>query len=354
MTADGESQVSLAMDTKAKHFTAFRRLQEAVVPPQLERGISDFAVRSLFEGARRLGLADGVVDASADDIEVVRDVAYGSQGAQHHLLDVYRPAHARGGPALLYIHGGGFRILSKDTHEILARLFAHRGYTVFNINYRLAPEHPFPTGLQDAARAYRWVVERGADFGADVDQLVLSGESSGANFALALAVMSTYRRAEPWARSIFDLGVVPSAVVPTCGFLQVSDPMRFARRKPLPGFVRDRLVEAAQAYLPQTWLEAPSGSSLADPLCILERQAPERELPPVFAAVGTRDPLLDDTRRLQAAVQAHGARCDTRYFPGELHSFHAFVWRDNARTYWQQVFAFLESALRTAPLLAAE
>ncbi len=322
-----------------------RRLQETVIPPSIERGVSELAVRSLFEGARRLGVVEQALDGPAHAIEVVRDVRYGSHDAPYHLLDVYRPVVAGLTPAVLYIHGGGFRILSKDTHGVLARLFAHRGYTVFNINYRLAPEHPFPAGLQDAARAYRWVVDNAERFGAHADQIIVSGESSGANFAAALAVMATYRRPEDFAKEVFDTGVVPAAVVPACGFLQVSDPLRLARRKALSSFVRDRLLEAAQAYLPHDWAAPPTRPTLADPLRILEEHTPERTLPPFFAAVGTRDPLLDDTRRLHAAVRGHGGSCQAQYYPGEVHSFHAFVWRNNARAYWRELFGFLDQTL---------
>lgn len=329
------------MTTTTGRLSPLRRLQDALIPPALERGVSELAVRSLFAGARRLGAVEQVLAASTHDVEVLRDVRYDTDSELYHLLDVHRPVGSGPTPAVLYIHGGGFRILSKDTHEIIARIFAHRGYTVFNINYRLAPEHPFPTGLRDAARAYRWVVDNAERFGARADQLVVSGESSGANFATALAVMATYRRPEDFAKEVFDTGVVPAAVVPACGFLQVSDPLRLARRRPLSSFVQDRLLEAAQAYLPHHWAQPSAHPTLANPLRILEEHAPERALPPFFAAVGTRDPLLDDTRRLHAAVRAHGGACQAQYYPGELHSFHAFVWRENARAYWRDLFGFL-------------
>ncbi len=316
-----------------------RRLQDYLVPPPLERAVSGLAVRSLLDSVERIGLAEPAFGSFS--VQVERDVAYGPHGHANH-LDVYRPDTALTRPAVLYIHGGGFRVMSKETHALLARLLARAGYVVFNINYRLAPEDPFPCAPRDVARAYRWVLEHAADYGADPERLVVCGESSGANLGVALAVMTSYERPERWAREAFDLGVTPAAVAPICGFLQVSDPLRFARRKKLSSFVKDRLSEAARDYLPTDHRSDAHQPTLADPLCILEAsRTPERALPPFFSAVGTRDPLLDDTRRLAAALEQLETPSETHVYPGELHAFHAFVWREQARDFWSRLFDFL-------------
>ena len=68
----------------------------------------------------------------------------------------------------------------------------------------------------------------------------------------------------------------------------------------------------------------------------------ERPLPPFFAPVGTRDPLLDDTRRLEKALGALGVPCEARYYPGGIHAFHAMVWDPAARRCWRDALAFLD------------
>ena len=76
---------------------------------------------------------------------------------------------------------------------------------------------------------------------------------------------------------------------------------------------------------------------------MLERgEAPARELPPFFATCGTKDPLIDDTQRLSAALGRLGVECQAAYYPGEIHAFHAFVWRPNARRCWSETYRFLE------------
>ncbi|MCA9563047.1 MAG: alpha/beta hydrolase [Myxococcales bacterium] len=276
-------------------------------------------------------------------VERITNIAYKPTGDRAHLLDVYRPMNPSLAPtpAVLYIHGGAFRILSKDTHWMMALAFARQGYTVFNISYRLAPKHKYPAALEDSAAAALWVKRRAAEFGADPDKLVLAGESAGANLVTSLAVMSSYRRDEPFAREVFDADIAPKAVVAGCGILQVTEPMRLVSRKQrFPAWLADRLIETADAYIP----EEPSISlDLANPLLVLERgEKPDRPLPPFFSLCGTKDPLLDDTRRLRDALDALDVENQCRIYPGEMHAFHAMVWRKKAQQCWRDQYAFLD------------
>ncbi|MCC6746905.1 MAG: alpha/beta hydrolase [Deltaproteobacteria bacterium] len=285
-------------------------------------------------------------------VDVVRDVPYLSTGRVEHLLDIYRPVGApRPAPVVFYVHGGGFRILSKDSHWMMAEAFAQKGYLVFNVNYRLAPKHPYPAAIEDCAAALVWVAKNAAACEGDLGRLVLAGESAGANLVTALAVILAYPRPEPWAQELFATGLRPRAVLPNCGMLQVSDPERFRRRKPrMRAWVFDRLAEVPEGYLRGVDPSRPGGHDLADPLLVLEgSDAPAHPLPPFFAAVGTRDPLLDDTRRLKVALDAHGVPCETRYYPGELHAFHALVVTAAAKQCWQDQFDFLDRHVAEGP-----
>jgi acetyl esterase len=308
-----------------------RRKAGAVLVHRFIRGIS--AVARLHPQAR----------PERHDVEVLHDVPYLDDGLSEHRLDVYRPTRRAGPfPTVLYIHGGAFRFLSKDTHWIMGLAFARRGYQVFNINYRLAPRHPYPAAVEDSCSALKWLAKHGRAWDADLDRLVLAGESAGANLVTALTLTACWRRSETWAREVFDTGVVPRAVLPACGILQVTDVERFHRRKNLPQFLRDRLAEVRDGYL-QGVPAHPQALELADPLLVLERgDPPARPLPPFFASVGTADPILDDTRRLKAAIDKMGGVCEVRYYPGEPHAFHALVFRPNAQRCWDDAFRFLD------------
>jgi acetyl esterase len=311
----------------------------------LRRRVGAAVVDNFFSGAARLGRAVPLAHPRLHGVEVLNDVPYLGSGLPEHRLDIYRPRDRQGLlPAVLYVHGGGFRFLSKESHWLFGLLFARRGYVVFNVNYRLAPQHPFPAAVEDACRAYAWLAKNAPHYGGDPARLVVAGESAGANLATSLAIAACYQRPEAHAREVFDSGVVPRAVMPACGFLQVTDPERFAAR--LPWYLLDRLTEVTDAYLAGLQ-PGPAGSlDLADPLVMLERgQAPARPLPPFFATCGTGDPLQEDTRRLGAALARLGVPHRLTFYEGEPHAFHAFVLRSVARRHWREGFAFLEEHL---------
>lgn len=302
-------------------------------------------VDGAFNGLARLGRLHPRADPDHHGVEVLRDVPYTTSQREHHTLDVYRPRDRGHGPlpVVLYVHGGGFRILSKDTHWVMGLRFARHGYLVFNINYRLAPVHPYPAAIHDACEALRWVVDNAERFGGDAGNLTLAGESAGANLVTSLAICATTPRPEPWARAVFDADIPLRAVLPACGLLQASDAGRFARRRKLPTYIADRIEEVSDSYLGGVSADGPGGVELADPLLLLERDAPTaRPLPPFFTFVGTADPILDDTRRLAAALVRRGVPCEVRYFEKEMHAFHALVWRPNARACWKESMAWLD------------
>jgi acetyl esterase len=106
-------------------------------------------------------------------------------------------------------------------------------------------------------------------------------------------------------------------------------------------FIADRLAEVEAAYLGG----APASSSrdLADPLLVFERgDKPARPIAPFFLPVGTRDPLLPDTRRMGIALRNLGVTAKEAYYPGELHAFHALVMRKSAQLCWRDTFEFLD------------
>jgi acetyl esterase len=296
-------------------------------------------IRAFFEGLARAGKYWPDLRKVMDGLDIIHNVSYGPD-KPWHLLDVYRRRDRETGPALLYIHGGAFRILSKDTHWMMASMFAQAGFTVFNINYRLAPAYPYPAALEDAALAYHWLSQNAAEFKASTERLVVAGESAGANLSLALTLSACFERPELFAKRVFDTGLVPKAVIPMCGILQVSDAERFVRKKPhMRRLVADRLAETERGYL-----AGQQGALLADPLTVLETSGiPVRPLPPMYAAVGTRDPLLDDTRRLGAALARRGVHHQIAYFPNEIHAFHAFTFRKTSQECWRQQLAFLDN-----------
>ncbi|MEJ7603067.1 MAG: alpha/beta hydrolase [Kofleriaceae bacterium] len=322
-------------------------------PNNLWRRARSFAAETFFETLSTLGQLHPAASPARHGIKVERDILYGPD-PRFHQLDLYLPVtRPKPWPVVFYVHGGAFHLLSKDTHWLMGLVFARFGYLVVNISYRLAPQHPYPAAVEDACRAYCWLASRMKELGGDRDRVAVAGESAGGNLITALTLTTAQRRHEPWAQEVFDTGMVPRAALPFCAMLEVSNPERFSKRRQLPRWIDGMLRDASASYLHGHPPLLGPRTHLADPLCMLEHAAGlpaehhfERPLPPFFAPVGTRDPLLDDTRRLEKALAALNVPCEARYYPGGIHAFHAMVWDPAARRCWRDALAFLDRAMR--------
>jgi acetyl esterase len=305
--------------------------------------------RALHAFARvRYALPDA--QPSRFQLRLERDVVYGSPGVAEHRLDAYVPTHARRPvPVVMYVHGGGFRMLSKDTHRVMALAIARRGYLLFNINYRQGARHPYPAPLEDACRALLWVQANCARYGGDPGRIALAGESAGGNLVTALAVASSWRRPELFAREVFDANPALRAVVATYGFLDLGHTDEYLKHPRMARWTKALLRDAARSYLGRDVRGAAEAYPLTSPLRIIEAGAPDRPLPPFFASVGTRDPLLRCSKRLKTALDALGTECVLHVSPGEIHGYDALVWRPEARAKWRAAHYFLDRKLAALP-----
>jgi acetyl esterase len=282
---------------------------------------------------------------------VERDVVYGPTSASCHRLDVYSPARApKPWPVVMYVHGGGFGMLSKETHRVMAYAFARPGYIVFNVNYRLGPRYLYPAPLEDVADALTWVVANCARYGGDPNRIALAGESAGGNLVTALSVMTCFRRPEPIAKRIFDAAIPLRAVVATYPFIDLTETDRYLSHPKLSKWTKGLVLDASLSYLGPDARRVAHGAPLASPLLILENDTPPvRSLPPFFVSCGTKDPLLSQSRRLKAALDRLGAPCELLVAPGEVHGYDAMVWRPAAREKWKAAHQFLADAMGGVP-----
>jgi acetyl esterase len=319
------------------------RARLAAAPTRLYISAMDGAVHAFA----RVRYAMPDARPSRFGIRLERNVDYGPAKRPNNRLDVYVPTRPpRPLPVVMYVHGGGFAMLSKDTHRVMAMAVARAGYLVFNINYRQGPRHRYPEPLEDACQALLWVRDHCAEYGGDPSRIALAGESAGGNLVTALAVACSWRRPEPFARRLFDAGISLRAVVSTYGFLDLGHTGQYLAHPRMSRWTKALLLDAARSYLGHDVRGAVEAYPLASPLRILEGGHPDRPLPPFFASVGTRDPLLRCSKRLKAALDALHTECELHVSPGELHGYDAMVWRPKARAKWIASYAFLDRHMK--------
>lgn len=127
--------------------------------------------------------------AGSHDYEVLADQVYAQRESGDLTGDLYLPAGDNPSPGIVMIHGGGWRRGDVDDMEKFARRVASSGFAVFNITYRLAPEHKFPAQLEDVRDAVRWLRSRAADYRIDPDRIGAWGYSAGAHLAMLLGTL---------------------------------------------------------------------------------------------------------------------------------------------------------------------
>ncbi|MEL6546051.1 MAG: alpha/beta hydrolase [Myxococcota bacterium] len=307
----------------------------------VRRSAGSMLIETFFNTATRLGrLHPSHRDTS---VERLGDLPYREGSGAAHRLDVYRPRERSGPlPVVIYIHGGSFRVLSKDSHWVMGVQFAKAGHICFNLNYRLAPKNPFPAALEDVADALQWVVEHAALYGGDPSQLMIAGESAGANLTCALTAAACMDLDHPVAERVRALDVVPQVILPACGILEVTRPERFETDPRVKSWlVMDRIRNVSRSYTPE-W--SPGGDSipLADPLVLLEGDTPLlRPWPATFVGCGDVDPIADDSERLAKALWRRNATAELVWYADQPHAFQMLIWRDEAKQFWSDSFRFI-------------
>ncbi len=162
----------------------FQLMRAAGVPPLTQQSVSE-ARLYYREKSVRLG---GPTIAMAETRDLVAEVPLGQIP-----LRLYRPEGVREtGPALIYIHGGGWVIGDLESHDKVCRSIAAGAQCrVVAVDYRRAPEHPYPASLGDVIGATRWIAANAASLGIDADRLAIGGDSAGGNMS---AVTCLYAR----------------------------------------------------------------------------------------------------------------------------------------------------------------
>ena len=211
---------------------------------------------------------------------------------------------ADAGRAVLYLHGGGYVIGSINTHRDLAgRISRAAKARVLLIDYRLAPEHPFPAAVEDSVAAYRWMLAQGLK----PSRIAVAGDSAGGGLTIAtLVAIRDAKLASPGA------GVCLS---PWTDLEGLGDSMK-SKAAVDPMVQKEALLEMAKHYLAGQDARSP----LAAPL-----YADLASLPPLLIQVGTAETLLDDSTRIAERARKAGVKVTLEPWENMIHVFQVFA-----------------------------
>jgi acetyl esterase len=208
-------------------------------------------------------------------------------------------------PLLVYYHGGGWVIGDLDTHDSACRFLAeHSGCRVLSVDYRLAPEHPFPVPVEDAVAAFAWALEHAAELGADPERMAVGGDSAGGNLSTALCLQN---RDAGNPQPALQLLLYP--VTDAVGGQQ-------SRNTFAEGFLLTRED--------MEWFEnhyIPDGIDEADPRASMMRAEDVSGLPPAYVATCGFDPLRDEGEIYAARMREAGVPVVLQRHRDQIHGF---------------------------------
>jgi epsilon-lactone hydrolase len=206
--------------------------------------------------------------------------------------------------AILYLHGGGFRLGSIESHrDLLQRLSRAADARILAIDYRLCPEHRFPASLEDALAAYRWMLEQGMP----PSRIAFAGDSAGAGLAIATMLAAKAQGlALPGAALLMSAWTDMEATGRSYETLAAQDPIH----------QRPMILALARGYLGKHDPRDPLASPIHGDL---------RGLPPMLLQCGGRETLVDDSVVFAEKARAAGVHVETQIFDGMIHVFQMFA-----------------------------
>lgn len=235
----------------------------------------------------------------------VRDLSIPGPGGELPVR-IYRPQGAGPQPVMVFFHGGGFVVLDLDSHDYLCqRLAAWAGCVVVSVDYRLAPEHKFPAGVDDALAATRWAAAQAESFGGDPARLAVAGVSAGACLAAVAAQRARDEGGPALAAQLLFYPVTNHPTVLTASYLD---------------YGQGHGLTAAQMQ----WFWAqylPDAASAADPQASPLRMAWCAGLPPAYLMLAECDLLCDEGAAFAQRLGHAGVETTTRWCAGMNHSF---------------------------------
>lgn len=264
--------------------------------------IQPFNPQDSLDGARKfLETMSLQLSGKKESVTMIEDLHILQENHQIPIR-IYRPKgrDVQQSPAIIYIHGGWFIAGGYETHDAVVRKLANKtGAVVIFIDYRLAPEHPFPAGLNDCIDGVKWVFENAESLGIDTDKVGIIGDSAGA--ALSTAVSTQLGK-----HLKFQVLIYPAVD-------NQLNSKTWETYENGPVLNKQGGMEAWAGYLPEDEKDNP----LAIPVLIRDF----KETPPTLIILAEHDPLLDDGKQLSANMENAGIKLKTSLYKDMVHGF---------------------------------
>lgn len=240
---------------------------------------------------------------------VTRDFAVRSHDGKEVLLRWFQKRSSRPGSAALYIHGGGMLLGSVDVYdEILRRYASASGVPLLAVDYRLPPEHPFPTPVEDCYAGLRWLTERAHELGVDPKRIAIMGDSAGGGLAAATTLVARDRSGPALAKQILVYPMLDDRNTKT-------DP----EMAPFLTWSWDSNITGWCALLGDK-----AGTDDVHPYAAPARATDLNRLPPTYIEVGQLDIFRDEGVAFALRLQAH-VPTELHVHPGVPHGFELFA-----------------------------
>ncbi|PQP80177.1 lipase [Paenibacillus sp. PCH8] len=277
------------------------------VHPELQQSLTTLETIHLPEGLMKARSQSAPVVQKSEGISISDLPIPGGQG-QPLRIRIYKPLHQgnRRLPVLLWIHGGGYILGSPEADDVLCiDVVETADCIVVSPDYRLAPEHPYPAGLEDCYATLQWIVESAAELGIHVNRIAVGGASAGGGLAAALTLMARDLNGPeicfqmPLYPMIDHRNVTPSSY-------EITHPAVWNRANNLVAW---------QMYLGQEYAsDVPAHAAPAHATDLTR-------LPPAYICIGQLDPFRDETLDYAARLAQAGIPVELHVYPGCYHAF---------------------------------
>ena len=286
-------------------------------------------VHNVDVAALRAGMEEGAAAAEPVAIGEVTDERFAGRDGDEIPVRIYRPLERSGRGAVVFYHGGGWALGSLTTHDNTVRMLANAsGLTFIAVDYRLAPEHPFPAAPHDCYDALAWVHANAARLGIDPDRLCVAGDSAGGNLAAVVALMT---------RDLGGPSLAMQLLIYPCTDMDTARWQSF--------------TDNAEGYMLTTammeWFydQYAHGEQRVEPYASPIRADDLSGVAPAVVAVAGFDPLCDEGAAYATALQRAGVSTTLVTYPG---LFHGFAGMGAAIDKSREAVAMMGAALATA------